>query len=176
MKTTEQWLSEIKNDKHKLDNWLKRQYIGEELAAERITSLADSVPTQYQNIKTLLNVIAEQERTHALWVEQLLVTRGIDIPEVSYEGTRYWQPILEEEHSFEEITAAGYHAEKMRLVRIRALANDLEIPEDIRETFRKILPQEEFHEFSFKKLTTDEDIKKMATLHEAGMKLLGLEA
>lgn len=87
---------------------------------------------------------------------------------------RYWEPILGNLHTFEEIAGAGHHAEAMRLVRIAALAKDPDIDEDIRTVFTLILPDEQFHTVAFGKLSTPEAIEKTRPLHEAGLELLGL--
>ena len=66
-------------------------------------------------------------------------------------------------------------AEGMRLVRIRALAESDKVDKDIRNVFRKILPDEEFHEKAFGAMSDDEAIKYMQDKHEAGLDMLGLE-
>lgn len=172
MKTTHEWIAEVKADPEKLIHWLKRQYVGEALAADRIQSLADQTDTK---AKKVLAKIASDEHRHTEWVAELLRNRGIELPELTYEGTRYWKPILENMHSFEEVAGVGHHAEAMRLVRIRALAVDQEIDADIREVFAKILPDEEFHAKAFEALSTPEAIETTRKLHEAGLELLGLE-
>lgn len=173
MKTVEQWLSEIKNDPMKQIHWLQRQYLGEFLAAERIQQLADQSTGRHAAV---LKKIAQDEQAHTQWVKELLEIRNIDLPTITYDGTRYWEPILGKFKSFEEIAGIGHHAETMRLARIRALADDLEIDEDIRQVFKNILPDEEFHAKAFAAMSTPEAIESTRTLHNAGMELLGLEA
>lgn len=171
-KTTKQWLNEIKSDPEKLTVWLQRQYVGEALAADRIQKLADMVEGKFAGV---LMKIAHDELIHCDWVKGLLETRGIDLPEVTLENTRYWEPILNNLHSFEEITGAGHHAETMRLARIRALADDTEIAVDIRQVFKNILPDEEFHAKAFAVMSDQESIEKTKILHEQGLEVLGLE-
>ena len=172
MKTTQQWLSEVKASPEKLTQWLERQYVGEALAAERIQSLADCTPGR---ANAILAKIASDELKHTEWVAELLTARGIALPTPTYDGTRYWEPILENLHTFTEVAAAGHHAEAMRLVRIRALADDAEIDQDIRDVFARILPDEEMHAKAFEALSTPEAIESTRSLHNAGLELLGLE-
>lgn len=172
MKTTQQWLAEIKADPNKLIEWLKRQYVGEALAADRIQKLADIAD---ESDRPLITKIANDELTHTQWVQSLLEVRNIPLPEISYDGTRYWKPILENLNSFDEIAGAGHHAETMRLIRIRALSEDLEIDSDIRQVFTNILPDEEMHAKAFLALSTPEAIESTRLLHNAGLALLGLE-
>lgn len=173
MKTTKQWLDEVKAEPAKLRQWLERQYIGEYLAAERIAELAhEKRSTRYGK---LLESIALDELTHSKWVAELLTSRGIELPEATMEGTRYWEPILDNLHTFEEIAGAGHHAETMRLHRITALANDEEIAQDIRDVFAKILPDEQFHAKAFAAMSTEDAIEATRELHNLGLEMLGLE-
>lgn len=174
MQTTEQWLDKIKSSDDELTHWLKRQYIGEELAAERIALLQFDSSISPENAYTLAT-ISLQESTHAEWVKSLLVSRGIDIPSVTNEGVRYWNVVIPAASDFEKIAAAGHHAETMRLVRIRALAADPDIASDIRDVFSRILPDEEWHAKVFAGMSNDSAIAFMEQYHEAGLEILGLE-
>jgi len=173
MKTTKQWLAEVKADPAKLTQWLERQYIGEALAADRIKTLAAT--KQNSRHGKLLDRIAADEFKHASWVAKLLVDRGIAIPTPTMEDTRYWEPILDNLHTFEEIAGAGHHAEVMRLMRITELANDVEIDADIRQVFKQILPDEQFHAKAFEAMSTKDAIDSTRELHNMGLEMLGLE-
>jgi rubrerythrin len=169
---TEQWLDKVTSSKEELHHWLERQYIGEITAAKRIRKLADEAPAKF---KPVINRIADDEALHAFWVGELLVTRGIAVPAIEHSEDRYWKPILSELDTFEKTAAAGHHAEGMRLVRIRSLADSDKVDEDIRNVFRKILPDEEFHEKAFGKMSDSESINYMQDKHQAGLDMLGLE-
>ncbi len=171
MKTTQEWLTEVKSSPEKLTHWLERQYIGEALAAERIAKLAEQAQGK---AKTLLLKIAQDEQKHRDWVGSLLTARNMDLPVVSYKEDRYWGEVLPNAENFDEITAAGHHAEAMRLVRIRALAADTDIDEDIRNVFSNILPDEEMHAKGFEAISTPEAIESMRGHHERGLEMLGL--
>jgi len=60
----------------------------------------------------------------------------------------------------------------MRLERIRAICDDENAPKDFRDVFLKILPDEEFHEYTFKK--SEEEYEHTRGNHELGRKVLGL--
>ena len=173
MKTTAEWLHEIKTVPGKMEAWLERQYIGEMIAAHRIGLLASSLP-YIAPAHWVLAKIAQDEADHAAWVSGLLLNRGMDLPVVTDDGVRYWEPILGVPETFEEICAAGHHAEEMRLVRIRALVEDQDLPLDIRDVFARILTDEEFHASAFETLSTPEAIERMRPYHEAGLEALGL--
>lgn len=173
MKTTEQWLEHVLASKADLHHWLQRQYIGEVTAANRIHKLAQAAP--YKHFKTL-SKIASDELSHAMWVLDLLEARQIPIPKIESAEERYWKPILgEAEDDFDKTAAAGYHAEGMRLIRIRALAADPRVDQDIRDVFARILPDEEFHERAFGAIASERAKAIMANKHQEGLDRLGLE-
>lgn len=178
MKTTQQWLSEVKQSSTKLTDWLTRQYIGEALAAARLESLMESPLLTFTSDATgkcrILGRIATDEATHRDWIGQLLTARGIPLPAITYDGDRYWEPILENLTNFEELAGAGHHAEKMRLVRIRALAADGDIDADIRAVFQKILPDEIFHSAAFAHMSSPQALATTADYHTRGLNALGL--
>ncbi len=173
MKTTEQWLEQVISSKADLHHWLQRQYIGEVTAAKRITDLARAAPYKFQKV---LFKVAYDELNHAKWVLDLLEARQIPTPKMESPEERYWKPILgEAEDDFDKTAAAGYHAEGMRLIRIRALAADPRVDQDIRDVFAKILPDEEFHERAFGAIASERAKAIMASKHQEGLDRLGLE-
>lgn len=171
MKTTKQWLETIKKSDDLLIRWLKRQYIGEALAADRIKKLVSIAPEKH---KEILTRISNDEFTHKEWITKLLTTRSIPLPKVSYDEDRYWKKVLGNLEKYDDFLAAGFHAETMRLERIKALARDTEIDNDIRETFAQIEKDEEFHANAFSDLASNEAKEKTLEYHKNGMNSLGL--
>ena len=170
---TQEWLEKVLSSEAELHHWLGRQYIGEVTAANRIHALARPAPEKFQKV---LYKIASDELNHAQWVLTLLEARNIPIPRMESPEERYWKPIIEEaEDDFDKTAAAGYHAEGMRLVRIRALANDERVDQDIRDVFTRILPDEEYHEKAFGAIASDRAKALMANKHQEGLDRLGLE-
>lgn len=172
MHTAAEWLQNVLSSPAKMEHWLVRQYIGETLAAERVQELANKTTDKAH--KLLLEKIAADERTHALWVADLLHTRGIKLPNASYDNDRYWKEALKEDMTAEETYASGQLAEEMRLKRIRLLCASDEIAQDIQKVFRDILPDEVFHAKAFAALTTPEALETMRPLHESGRAAIGL--
>lgn len=172
MKSVQDWINEVKSDPAKFDHWLQRQYVGECLAAERIEQLAELVP---ENKQAIIHRIADDESLHADWVRGLLNARGIPLPKVTQDGARYWKPVLDKGLTVQQLLAAGAHAEEMRLHRIRAIVADEEFPEDVREVFGNILPDEEFHARAFAAAAGPDAVAEAAGRHQQGMDALGLE-
>jgi rubrerythrin len=173
MKTSTQWWRETKSDPKRLARWLLAQYHGEEGAAVRIGLLRDHFASDTSRAYQVLSIIMEQEREHASWVKGLLVQRGV-IAEGYQHSDRYWGEALTGIEDLETGCAVGAHAEKMRLARIRVIANDPEAPSDIRDVFQRILPQEIFHERAFRSLSSQEALQSTKSAHARGANALGL--
>ncbi|MBZ5710394.1 hypothetical protein [Nannocystis pusilla] len=170
------WWAEIKTDPARLVAWLFAQYRGEVTAAGRILDLRDAHAQPGTRAHRLLTVIAEQERSHAAWVGELLQARGFAPAAVGAAEARYWKQTLPGIADLETGCAVGAHAERMRLARIEAIAGDPAAPAGIREVFARILPQERFHERAFRSLATPDSLEATRAAHELGRAVLGLEA
>lgn len=176
MEGSRRWWAETRDDPDKLVAWLFAQYRGEATAVERILGLRDLHAAPGSRGYKILTVIAGQERRHAGWVGELLVTRGC-APELRGEApARYWQRALPGITDLETGCAAGAHAEHMRLVRISVIAGDEQAPADVRAVFAKILPEEKFHERAFRSLATVESLERTRGDHALGLAALGLGA
>lgn len=171
---SKQWWEKVKQNKDLLNDWLIKQYRGEVTASDRIIKFSEQYCNDAKHSKVLA-IISEQEKTHAKWVLDLLQVRGIT-PDIANAEERYWKETLTEIESFETGAAIGAHAEAMRLERIKVIAEDKEAPEDIRNTFSKILVDELFHERAFREMAGYQAMQKTQGSHEKGMELLGLTA
>ncbi|MHA2063646.1 MAG: ferritin-like domain-containing protein [Candidatus Thorarchaeota archaeon] len=174
MRTSEQWWNDTKSNNDQLLGWLKDQYHGEVTAADRIEMLRDNFGASERN-QRILTVIIGQERQHAEWIGELLTARGLT-PQILQKTERYWEETLPGIEDFETGAAIGAHAETMRLERIRVIANDTEAPGDIRDTFTKILKDEEFHAQAFNEMTNREALEATREAHQGGLNALGLIA
>lgn len=175
MKTSVQWWAETKNDPAKLESWLKKQFVGEVTAANRITGLVDRFNPQF-NITKMLYKIAMDENKHALWILDLLQARNIKVPSTKGAEDRYWAQTLPGIKSLDHGLAVGAHAEAMRLERIKVIADDADAPEDIRLTFTNILKDELMHERAFRTKASDEALAETKGNHKLGREALGLVA
>jgi rubrerythrin len=169
---SEAWWARIKQDPAALGAWLQDQYRGERTAEGRILALRDRYAVAGRS-RAILSAIADQERAHADWVGELLRARGLPVAIVPKEE-RYWPRVLPGVTSLETAAAVGAHAERMRLGRIEAIAQDAEAPADIRAVFRKILPEERFHERAFRGLAGPVALALCQDAHELGQQALGL--
>lgn len=174
MRTSKEWWQEVKADSALLKEWLFKQYHGERTAATRLREFLEAYAKPMSEEVRLIEMIIEQEETHADWVGGLLRARGMEPQLTEDKQERYWESTIPGIESFETGCAVAAHAEAMRLDRIREIANDPQAPTDIREVFARILPQEIFHERTFAKLAGKNAMLATLEGHERGAEALGL--
>ena len=174
--TSQEWWLSVKDNPEKLIDWLKKQYHGEAIAATRMRGFLDNFGKEAKdpNFIKVVEAIAVQEEDHARWVGELLEARGFKPEVIENKHERYWEETLAGIDSWETGCAVAAHAEKMRLDRISVIAADETAPEDIRKVFSKILPDEMWHEESFRVFSTPEAMEKTFANHKAGAAALGL--
>lgn len=173
MKTSKQWWKETKVSEQKTINWLKNQYHGEAVAAERIEKyILPHLDGKYQ---FMVERIVDDEIRHSLWVGELLTNRGIT-PEILQKEERYWREVMTEDFTTNGnyACAVAAHAEEMRLERIQVIMNDVDAPEDIRKVFTNIYKDELFHAKGFKLIAGDDYYNKASENHAKGLEALGL--
>jgi hypothetical protein len=172
MLTTKEWWNGIRDNPEELARWLRRQYVGELAAVNLLSQLLIRFGSKMNEAQwETIHKIMSQEAVHGRWMKELMDVRGILPEENASAERRYWNEVLPAVDSFEKAVAAGFHAENMRLFRIREIANDPKAPEDIRTTFNRILPHEEWHEEAFAEMMGDTDITEF---HEKGLEALNL--
>ncbi len=178
MKTSQQWWNEVKSDSAKLTDWLHKQYRGEVTAGYRVRKFAEQYTDKDSREFKILNMIGQQEETHASWIKDIMDARGInvDASDIVNAEKRYWSATLPGIKDFVTGSAVAAHAEGMRLDRIRAISYDEDAPEDIRSVFKKILKDETWHESAFRSLSTPEALAETEGNHKLGLEALGLEA
>lgn len=172
-RSSQQWWQEVRSDPLALRRWLISQYRGEVTAAVRIEQLRDTHAPTGSRAARVLTRIASDERRHAKWVGELLASRG-EAVRVDPAPPRYWVAPLRGIHDLETGCAVGAHAEAMRLERIEVICADEAAPADIREVFRRILPEERVHAAAFTRLTNVEALEATRDAHEQGRSALGL--
>jgi len=171
--SSREWWRRTKQDGAVFEGWLLDQYRGEATAAGRIRTLRDRFAAPGSRPHRLLSAIAAQEQTHARWIAGLLEARGMPVA-VEAKAERYWPEVTSGIGDLATGAAVGAHAEAMRLHRIEAIAGDPDAPEDVRAVFRRILPQERFHERAFREIAGDAALAGAAAAHERGARALGL--
>lgn len=172
MQTSAQWWEETRDNPAKLEHWLKRQYVGELAAVNLLSELLVRFGSQAtdQEWNTVHKIMCQEAR-HGRLIKELMGSRGIAPEDNASTDRRYWAEVLPNVTNFAEAMAAGFHAESMRLQRIRAIAEDESAPADIRHVFQRILPDEEWHERAFDEMRQGRELTRY---HAKGLESLNL--
>jgi hypothetical protein len=172
MKTSKEWWQEVKSDPERMDAWLRRQYVGEIAAVNLLSELlirhgSEATPEEWDTVHKIMC----QEATHGKWIKRVMDARGIKPEPDGDPQRRYWAEVRPHVNSFVDGMAAGFHAESMRLERIRTIVEDEDVPADIRKVFSDILPHEEWHEEAFDAMRQGRELSRY---HERGLQALNL--
>lgn len=173
---TKNWWLALLQDEKLLNTWLVRLYNNEKDAYERFLSFAKQYCEGDMEAWYLFHFIAEQERRHGLIVLALLESRGIVERELPKTGAeRYWSKVLPCVCNQETAAGVGALAEQLSLERMRVIVVCAETPEDIREMFKQIEPDESLHAKALANLAGKHGIAEVIDCHSAGLEALGLK-
>ncbi len=175
MRTSMEWWQEIKADPARLTEWLRRQYVGEIAAVNLLSEVllrfgGEATETEWGNVHKVML----QEATHAKWMRQVCAGRGVELGRDESAERRYWKEVLPHVNNFREAMDAAYHAEHMRLDRIRLVAADTDVAyADLAVVFQRILPHEEWHEAVFDEMRAGSE-GAVSQYHAKGLEALNL--
>lgn len=172
---TEIWWDKCLSDKEKLEHWLVSLYNNEKDAEERFIHFANTYCLNEKDAYDTFMNIASQERNHAVLVEKILKNRKISLYEKSSKDGRYWRNTLPCICDVKTAAAIGAFAESLSLNRMRVIINDPNTPEDLRELFKVIEPEESYHAKSLEKIATSFGMKSVKDCHDKGLEELGLK-
>ena len=174
-KITENWWKECLSNKEKLDHWLVGLYNNEKDAEERFISFTNTYCINDKESYDIFIEIAEQERNHSVLVEEILKNRNIKIYEKSTKNGRYWRNTLPCVVDKETAAAIGAYAEGLSLRRMRIIIKDKNTPDDIRNLFKIIEPEESYHAKILQKIAKKNGMKNVKDCHDKGLEELGLK-
>lgn len=170
------WWEVLLADPAKQIEWLKKQYHGEVLAGRRIRRIFGKFKLDAID-QAIVDRVASEEDQHALWLGNLLEDRGVNPEMLTEHEERYWDTDkLDEIASVEEAAAIGFHAEVMRLARIKTIRDHPDSPEDMSAVMARIFEDEVGHVAAFKGLTNPDAIEAAREDHDTGVNALGLVA
>ena len=172
---TEDWWQRCLNDKEKLEHWLVSLYNNEKDAEERFIDFANTYCQNDTEAWDTFVLIASQEATHAVMVEQILKDRGIALYFKSSKDGRYWRNTLSCVHDMKTAAAIGAYAEGLSLKRMRVIIKDQNTPADLKALFEVIEPEEAFHAKALEQIATRYGMKAVKDCHDKGLEALGLK-
>lgn len=174
-KLTETWWKKCLLDKQKLEYWLVSLYNNEKDAEHRFLEFAEVYCKDDKESYDIFVRIADEEKNHGVLVEKLLKQRGIELFEKSSNDGRYWRNTLPCVIDKQTAAAIGAYAEGLSLKRMRVIIKDKDTPQDLREMFEIIEPEEANHAILLEKIATKHGMKDVRDCHDKGLEELGLK-
>jgi len=175
LKVTKQWWNKCLNDPEKLEHWLVALYNNEKDAEYRFVDFATKYCINDKEAYDIFMLIALQEKNHAELVEKILVNRGISLYEKTSKNGRYWKNTLPCVCDMQTAAAIGAYAEGLSLKRMRVILKDPNTPDDLKELFKVVEPEESYHAKALEKIATKYGMKNVKDCHDKGLEELGLK-
>lgn len=161
---TQEWWKRTTADEGKLLAWTKKLHgteIGgyDDYQGFLATYEADS------RTQLILSNIADDERKHAGILVDLLAGRGHRIDPDAPPST-YWQTMDSHITDLTSACAANYYGEALAAFRFEVIIDMNCTPGDMKEALRIILPDEQFHRTTLKRLAGDETLARFKQIHD----------
>lgn len=169
------WWNKCLNDKSKLEHWLVALYNNELDAYERFENFAKDYCLEDKKSYDIFMEIAGQEKNHADLVNEILINRNIELYTKSSNDGRYWRNTLPCIIDKKTAAAIGAYAEGLSLKRMRVIIKDENTPEDLRDLFLVIEPEESYHARILAEIATIYGMKNVRDCHDKGLEELGLK-
>lgn len=175
IQATKNWWNKCLNDPEKLEHWLVALYNNEKDAEARFTSFGITYCYNDNEAHRTFMLIAEQERKHAIMVEEIFKNRNIKLYNKSSNDGRYWRNTLPCICDMQTAAAIGAYAEGLSLQRMRVIIKDPNTPNDLKRLFEVIEPEESYHAKILEKIATKYGMKNVKNCHDKGLEELGLK-
>jgi len=186
-RTSYDWWAGVLMTPGKLEDWLKRQYHSEASAVNRIGKLKEKAEavgvregiegSNWYEWEALLKMISDDEAKHAGQVAKLMLMRGLEPKILTEHRSKYFSKFQENmDTSVLGMTAVAAYAELTSLTRFQAIMAHPETPIDIRNEFKTILFEEEFHYAAFRRLAGDAAMERAKFRHQQGLQAVQIEA
>lgn len=172
---TIKWWTSCLADNEKLEHWLISLYNNEKDAETRFLEFANKYCINGSSEYLTFVDIAKQEHSHALLVESVIKSRGISLYTKSSNDGRYWRNTIPCICDIKTAAAIGAYAEGLSLRRMRVIIKDPNTPDDLREMFKVIEPEESYHAKSLEKIATKYGMNSVKDCHDKGLDALGLK-
>ncbi len=95
--------------------------------------------------------------------------------EKSTKDGRYWRNALPCVCDLQTASAIGAYAEGLSLRRMRVIIKDPETPQDLKDLFAVIEPEEAYHAKALEKIATKHGMNAVRHCHDKGLEALGLK-
>jgi hypothetical protein len=169
---TKDWWSRTLKVEMKLINWLRKLH-GTEIGGYEDYQRFKQLYKPEERTERIFTNIANDELKHGEVIVALLGSRGFVLGEGAPKST-YWHEMDSHITDLSSAAAVNYFGEALAAFRFEIMYEHKETPEDIKNMLDIILPDEQFHRETLKRLAGDEILSKFREKHnEAVAKLKG---
>jgi rubrerythrin len=163
---TKAWWENLIKDEARTAAWLKKLY-GTELGGydDYQGFLAKFKHEATDRTVKILSNIADDELKHSKVIIDVLAGRGHQLDPNPPQST-YWQTMDSHIVDLTTACAANYYGEALAAFRFEVIAEHKDTPTDIREMLSIVLPDEQFHRETLKRLAGADILEQFREIHE----------
>ncbi len=161
---TQEWWKRTCADKDKMVAWVQKLYLTEIGGHDDYQNFLRMFEAT-QRTTLILQNIAQDEKKHAGILENLLDARGFKLnPDAP--PSEYWKTLDSHITNLDTACAANYYGEALAAFRFEVIVDMDCTPEDVQQALRIILPDEQFHRTTLRRLASDETLARFKQIHD----------
>lgn len=167
---TTEWWQRTTKDEAKLIAWLKKLYGTEIGGHDDYQSFLKRYVVEDRTAKIFTN-IAEDELKHGKLIEELLDSRGHQLA-LNPPKSTYWEEMDARIVDVSTAAAVNYFGEALAAFRFEVIIDLPNTPSDIKEMLGVILPDEQFHRQTLRRIAGADMIEQFQEYHDAAVRRL----
>lgn len=170
VKFTSDWWTRVNKDEAKLIAWLKKLYGTEIGGHDDYFSFLSKYQVDERTEKIFTN-IALDELKHGGLIEGVLKERGFQLDPNAPPST-YWTEMDAHIMDLQTAAAVNYFGEALAAFRFEVIIDHPDTPADVKEILHIILPDEQFHRTTLRKIAGEDTLEKFQEIHDAAVRRL----
>lgn len=160
---TNQWWKGVVADEAKLLKWLQKLQQTEIGGYDDYMSFLSLYKVDERTTKVFTN-IAEDEKKHSGLIIDLLESIGSKASVIAMPST-YWDDMNGYICDVKSAAAVNYFGEALAAFRFELIEEHPDTPANVRELIQKVLPDEQFHRETLKRIAGDSILELYSTYH-----------
>lgn len=161
---TKEWWERTMKLETKMIDWLRKLH-GTEIGGYDDYQSFKTIYTPDERTSLIFTNIANDELKHGGVIIDVLKSRGYVLGEGAPKST-YWEEMNSHITDLTTACAVNYFGEALAAFRFEVMYENKETPKDIKDMLDVILPDEQFHRETLKRMAGDEALEKFKILHD----------
>jgi len=168
---TKEWWITCCNDPFKMARWLQKLQ-NTEIGGYNDYVVALQTYTVDERTQQIFRNIGADEQKHSGILVDLMGDRGIALKPASECPSAYWDYVNAHIHDMETYCAVNYYGEALAAFRFEIIQEMSCTSSDIRKALDIILPDEQFHRTTLKRLAGDDALDTIKVAHDAAFEIV----